>query len=189
MPYCQGKPKAQIKFKYPGDADWTTFTSKYPPVDYTVDPGNNHLWVLRARNYDAAIAYPCNNPGWINHPNAPSLIVPACNGARIPVLEYVYAGYYAISLSSITLDAANAISTSSAPVAVPPYGDYRNFCKCKFTITDTRGKVFEKSASTCPEVQVTCGDTCPPQTVCECDCGTEVCCYDSTGTPIYSYPK
>jgi hypothetical protein len=188
MPYCNGKPKAKIKFKYAGDADWTILNSNHPPVDYAVNPGNNYLWVLRASTYDAAIAYPCNNPGWIRHPNAPSLIVPACNGARIPVLEYVYAGYYAKSLSSITLEAANAISLSSAPVVAPPYGDYRNYCKCNFTVTDISGLIYSLARSTCPQVEVNC-DSCPPQTVCECDCGTEVCCYDAAGTPIFYYSK
>ena len=41
-----------------------------------------------------------------------------------------------------------------------------------------------------PQIQITCGaDKCPPDTVCECDCGTEVCCYDATGTPVYYYLK
>lgn len=41
-----------------------------------------------------------------------------------------------------------------------------------------------------PIVEVTCGNLkCPPDTICECDCGTKTCCYDVTGTPTYSYLK
>ena len=39
-----------------------------------------------------------------------------------------------------------------------------------------------------PQIQITCGaDQCPPDTVCQCDNGTSVCCYDASGIPVYTY--
>jgi hypothetical protein len=42
-----------------------------------------------------------------------------------------------------------------------------------------------------PQIQVSCNaNKCPPDTICECDCGSnEICCWSADGNVVYSYLK
>lgn len=60
---------------------------------------------------------------------------------------------------------------------------------CVLTVTKNNTVVYKKSTPQCPTVSVICGDQCPPGT-CQCDCGSMVCCYDTTtGKAIKSFRK
>jgi hypothetical protein len=64
-----------------------------------------------------------------------------------------------------------------------------NCGECVFRITKNGQAVYQKSNLACPVVTHTCGEQCPPGS-CECDCGTEVCCYDTvTGKAVKSFRK
>lgn len=59
---------------------------------------------------------------------------------------------------------------------------------CNFTVVDANGKIlYTKTAIVCPEVTVKCGETCPPETCCECKRGSLVCCYDCNGNVIKKF--
>jgi hypothetical protein len=60
---------------------------------------------------------------------------------------------------------------------------------CTFKVLKNNEVVYQKTAPTCPPVNHFCGEECPPGT-CQCDCGTEVCCYDTTtGKAIKSFKR
>lgn len=60
---------------------------------------------------------------------------------------------------------------------------------CVFTVTKNNQVVYTRTKSPCPTVTHFCGEQCPPGT-CQCDCGTEVCCYDTkTGKAVKSFRK
>jgi hypothetical protein len=60
---------------------------------------------------------------------------------------------------------------------------------CRLNITKNGELVYRRRNSVCPTVTYFCGETCPPGT-CQCDCGTEVCCYDTaTGKAVKSFKK
>ncbi|MBW4533651.1 MAG: hypothetical protein KME09_06900 [Pleurocapsa minor HA4230-MV1] len=64
-----------------------------------------------------------------------------------------------------------------------------NCTECLFKITKNNVVVYQKATPTCPIVTHFCGDQCPPGT-CQCDCGSEVCCYDTkTGKAVKSFRK
>lgn len=246
MPYCSGKSKAQIKFKYPNDSDWTIFNSNYPPVDYSLEEQNTCEnkryridWLLENvidLYYPYADGNHCSwqSYGASGSNNRGAAYVWGAIGQHVMIEQksgycaysyesrmngtagHSYQGFSKLMLwcKGVADDPANQPPANnyhwvqifykpgiwSAPGALFNWSNLTHFAavpddpslvctSCKFTITDTRGKVYERTEPTCPTVSVVCGNTCPPQTVCECDCGTEVCCYDATGTPIYSYPK
>jgi hypothetical protein len=50
-------------------------------------------------------------------------------------------------------------------------------------------EVYLRTNTKTPVVTYFCGEKCPPGT-CQCDCGTEVCCYDTTtGRAVKSFKK
>jgi hypothetical protein len=60
---------------------------------------------------------------------------------------------------------------------------------CFFKVLKQGQVVYQKTRSDCPTVTYTCGNNCPPGT-CQCDRGTEVCCYDTvTGKAVKSFRK
>ncbi len=100
------------------------------------------------------------------------------------------------------------VSPGSQPIAVPfwfenrfnklfvPFGldiiradGQPDNCGCKFTIKyEQTGEVlYEKIDAVCPTAEYS--GVCPPNTVCECDCGNMTCCWDANGIPIHSFPN
>ncbi len=100
------------------------------------------------------------------------------------------------------------VSPGSQPAAVPfwfenrfnklhvPYGldiipvaGQTDDCGCKLIIKyEVTGEVlYEQVDAVCPEVEYIEG--CPPETVCECNCGDMTCCWDANGIPIFSFPN
>ncbi len=83
--------------------------------------------------------------------------------------------------------------------------------KCEIKIIDQSGTIYNKTINnSCPTYTVACGDECPvgqiriptieypgykcrekcpPETVCECDCGDIICCYGSQGQVLKTIPK
>jgi hypothetical protein len=60
---------------------------------------------------------------------------------------------------------------------------------CVLKILKNNLVVHARAEPMCPTVTYTCGDQCPPGT-CQCDCGSEVCCYDTaTGKAVKSFRK
>jgi hypothetical protein len=82
------------------------------------------------------------------------------------------------------------------PSDQPDWGEFRFVAfdnrlpnQCQFKVSKNGLVVYQRTASTCPAVTYFCGEKCPPRT-CECTCGTEVCCYDTTtGKAIKSFKK
>lgn len=67
--------------------------------------------------------------------------------------------------------------------------DNRRPNQCLFKVTKDSNVVYQKTNSSCPMVTYFCGEKCPEGT-CQCDCGTEVCCYDTTtGRAVKSFKK
>ncbi len=210
MPYCEGKPKAKIKYKYPGDTDWQVFESNYTPVDYSINStaktkitfGNVwQCWIFpnMARVYDLDPyasyslrkgAFVVNCAGRSPTYNYNGVICPITpindtyryrlqrNGVDIPDAVELAAQQLGPGNWNLVQNVFNQLSI----VSVEPYGG-----SCTFRIFDTRGQVFNRVDSVCPLVEVVCGDVCPPETVCECDCGEYTCCWDANGIPIYSF--
>jgi hypothetical protein len=49
-------------------------------------------------------------------------------------------------------------------------------------------KIVEITGQGTPQIQIYCTDKiCPPNTTCQCNCGTDTCCYDALGNPIHSF--
>lgn len=68
-------------------------------------------------------------------------------------------------------------------------GQPDNCGNCIFTITKNGSIVYQKTTPQCPTVNVVCDEQCPPGT-CQCDCGSMVCCYDTTtGKAVKNFRK
>jgi hypothetical protein len=186
MPYCENSSRAQIKFRYPEDAEWQSFVSNHPPVDYACSSG---------------FCATCNGASYY----AVGTVIadrtstsPNCRGVA-PTTTISPGSYFCIRNISgfsgfhpctLTLRQELYINCVYAGRAIT-WTFSGNFVagNAKFTISDTRGVVFTKIGDGCPIVDVACGIGCPAETACECDCGDTVCCWDANGTPIFSYPK
>jgi hypothetical protein len=78
--------------------------------------------------------------------------------------------------------------TSTPSLAYANY--YSSSASCNQCPSGWDVKVFEITGQGQPQIQISCtGKLCPPDTVCQCDCGKKVCCYGANGKPIYSYLK
>lgn len=198
MPYCEGSPSAQIWFKYPNELDWTTFNTNFTPVDYSCSssvvpsPGADLTgkpgyqphgwgrWKLTGRGHCSNTLKTVEGNGFLVTFNG---FQNCSNGFE----RFAYLMQCDRSLITANhIEGVNGWNQSTLTIA--RIGDYS--CLYKFAITDTRGLVFSRFASTCPiVVEVKCGDVCPPNTVCECDCGNMICCWDANGIPIHSFPN
>lgn len=219
MPYCDGKPKAQVRFKYQGDSDWTIFNTKYPPVDYTTKiippPFTGGQCVCGVYQIKVWVTVYTNTLGktiqefydcgaWFGGIKGIYINLNSGSGQYGGKKELL-----ANCRGQADRSGAQCLSTSQGHLILTHNGGIKSFdsavltrvysvpdtcgdlpSECKFTITDTRGVVYQKTTPTpCPVVEVVCGDACPPKTVCQCEKNNIVCCYDATGKPIYSYPK
>lgn len=83
---------------------------------------------------------------------------------------------------------SGAFTDTIYPVSPRPITNL--FANCPGCLHPWDRKIFEITGVGIPQLQISCtGKLCPPETVCECDCGKEVCCYGANGKPIYSYVK
>jgi hypothetical protein len=83
---------------------------------------------------------------------------------------------------------SRALTDTIYPVSPRPITNL--FASCPGCIHVWDKKIFEITGSGIPQLQISCtGNICPPDAVCECDCGAEVCCWNDRGIPIYSYLK
>ncbi|MGL5804024.1 MAG: hypothetical protein ACRC11_01050 [Xenococcaceae cyanobacterium] len=193
MPYCQGASKAQIKFKYQTNSNWQIFNSDFPPVDYSLVNGTC-TGCSSAKSYYAIgnVIADRTSTSPLCRGTSPTTTIPAGSFFCIRDLAPGQPRAEGCTHNSCcdTLREELRINCRYAGQAINwTFSGNYVLASCKFTITDTRGLVYQSFNPTCPIVEVVCGNTCPPETVCECDCGTEICCYGPDGKPIFSYPK
>lgn len=214
MPYCEGQNQAKVYFKYP-NADWDTFLSTNPPVDYQSEiinsnssNGNNGSGQCDCIKY--RISYDLLKNGKLLYSYIQAAWGPI-GGVRI-----YYSNPDNMSASSLSqqilckgllsgkclpeqqwINFAQGSGTPGLTIAnilITRIDGLPDNCgggetQCKFTITDSRGVVYTRTEKECPQVKVVCGEDkkCPSNT-CECQCGNMICCYDRNGIAIDSFP-
>jgi hypothetical protein len=97
--------------------------------------------------------------------------------------------YCDITSQGITTNKLIGSSFGSWGLRVQPSNAALRSQSCYFKVFKNGAVVYQRSESTCPTVTYFCGDQCPEGT-CQCDCGTEICCYDTTtGKAVKSFKK
>ncbi|MGL5804377.1 MAG: hypothetical protein ACRC2R_01660 [Xenococcaceae cyanobacterium] len=184
MSYCQGETKAQIKFKYPNDTDFPPITTSCNLQLRLIATGSACQGV---RNFpDGGIAIgDGGNPGQSNQ----QFSIPPGNFEAI--YNCANSAFFFFKIANSWYNPGSGLFHScGSPYFANKVATFKLYSNLSvFEINDSRGKVFESIAPSCPIVEIICGDTCPPKTVCECDCGDMTCCWDANGIPIYSFPN
>jgi len=227
MPYCQGKSKARIKYKYANDAEWTILDINQTPIDYSIivnsplDEGGQCNQIYRPNAYfiggrsGVADTHPqfCGKFFYATGGNVvegpiAKVSIPALNFGDYFVVDFTDKNNIVRRIGFVTGTGRPVFYTpnctsSGASTTVWAIGIDRvvytggnNNCgsrpsTCTFKVFGSTNQVLlERTERECPQVEnVTCGESCPPETICQCDKGNYVCCYDATGNAIYSYPK
>lgn len=208
---CEGHSEAQVWFRY-GTNDWTVFKSSAPLSYETVQTNaaggqcagylylcygtaiNGNGIEIPWRSAETLLApitgIIISGDGSLNFPNTPLIQgqpkTPGSSGTSL-LREYTQGSNLVYGFRFLKV---GTIPVITQYVRVDGGADNCGVASCTFKILSATGAIlYQKTASTCPEVVIKCGDTCPPETCCECDSGERVCCYGNDGTAIYSYLK
>lgn len=201
--YCGGFKEARVNFKYP-TSDWDVIVSQKPPVLYRTEiiqtqnaplggmgqcPVNYEVKVRvyrRSGGYDS-ISTPSNcASGFFGPIQGLVFDRPTATSFRMGIAGRDRNGnpltLYRFSAGGSPDDWEFTI-TSIRRCDNQPDNCGTTEPRCKFTVTDKTGIIYDRTESECPQVTVDCGKKCPPNT-CECRNGMFVCCYDSNGYVI-----
>jgi hypothetical protein len=213
---CEGNSKAQVWFRY-GTNDWTVFKSNSTPVSTTctVQQGQTPEIFYRARfKYRIGDGTPdtaaCNiiKDGYTD----PVYKAPFNSWNfrlyyRTWYLDTFYNGQQTFSYQPYGENEKPLTYVDPGSCPSSPIADWANTVYPEtviwervdgqidpsitvFQILDATGTpLYQKTASICPEVQIICGNGCPPETVCQCETRERICCYDANGYVIEQYLK
>jgi hypothetical protein len=189
---CEGTKTARAWFRYEG-GEWDNVISRNPPITVKLEPKTptdsagkcdgvaykfqiliNHTeytdYFYTLPGYGDFYTYwgPIGNIRFDNHPERGNgQIYLECRGDdNNPILPFAEYLFTSIGPNYI-VKVINLSRLDGLPDNCGGNGT------CVFTVSDTKGKLFQKEAEKCPEYRIECDNDCPPGTT---KCGD--CCLD-----------